>query len=116
MQLKPNTNYLKEIYDDNLDYAREMIELFIQISPPEIMVMENLLENDSIEDFARLAHKIKPTFAMVGLPQITTLMQELERCAKLGDIKQTKVLFRENRIFIQEGIDWAKSEFKKLSS
>lgn len=115
MQLKPNTNYLKEIYDNNLDYAREMLELFVQISPPEIMEMKNLLENDSIEDFARLAHKIKPTFSMVGLPQITILMQDLERSAKLGDLKQTKILFEQNQLFIEEGFDWVKSEYKKLN-
>lgn len=73
---------LTELYGEDLEYAREMFEVFLKNTRLEFDRLRPMLEKAQWADLARLAHKIKPTFAMIGLPDLEEQMQALETAAK----------------------------------
>ena len=73
---------LAELYGEDLEYAQEMFEVFLKNTRLEFDRLRPLLEKNQWADLARLAHKIKPTFAMIGLPDLEEQMQALETAAK----------------------------------
>jgi PAS domain S-box-containing protein len=73
---------LKELYADDLDYAREMFDTFIHKSLPEVALLKRQLSTENWTELGRLAHKLKPSFGMVGLGDMEEKMQCLEDMAK----------------------------------
>lgn len=78
--------YLDSIYDGDVEYAKEMFEIFFDSSAIEFRLIEGLLEEGSFSEAKSIVHKLKPSFSMVGLTQVGLLMDELER--KLSDESQ----------------------------
>lgn len=75
-------NLLKELYGDDLDYAREMFDTFLTKSLPEVVLMKRQLSTENWTELGRLAHKLKPSFGMVGLSDMEEKMQGIEDMAK----------------------------------
>ncbi len=75
---KLDYNYLNEAYGADLEYAEEMFQLFLREYPIEISHLMNLKNRERISDLAGQVHKMKPTFQMVGLTDITLKFQEFE--------------------------------------
>lgn len=76
---------LTEFYGDDLSYARDMFDIFLTTVLPEYaMLKEEVLAKNTAE-VGRLAHKLKPTFAMVGLPDLEQKMEVIEHSAKRND-------------------------------
>ena len=73
-----NATYLADFYQGDLDYAAEMFDIFLQHSIPEFETLNTLLVVGELQRARKLAHKLKPTFAMVGLTDLEQQMQELE--------------------------------------
>ncbi len=77
-----NTQYLEELYGDDISIVQIMFESFLEDSIP---IWENILEAINAKDFKRVSemtHQIKPSFSMVGLPYLHPKIQELELYAK----------------------------------
>jgi len=88
-----DTVYLKEVYEDDYEYMADMFDTFLKITPDEFSKLHDALDNADIVQVASVAHKIKPTFQMVGLPQLTEQMTNLEKLAKAsGNIHQLRKL------------------------
>ena len=73
---------LKELYGDDLDYAREMFDTFLNKSLPEVALLKKQLSTENWTELGRLAHKLKPSFGMVGLGDMEGKMQCIEDMAK----------------------------------
>jgi PAS domain S-box-containing protein len=73
---------LSELYGDDHGYAREMFEMFLEHTLPEFKRIRELVNEKNWEQVARLTHKLKPAFGMVGLPALEEKMQELELSAQ----------------------------------
>ena len=109
--------YLNSIYDGDVEYAKEMFEIFFDSSALEFRLIEGLLEEGSFSEAKSIVHKLKPSFSMVGLTQVGLLMDELER--KLNDESQNDysiALFRNvsEMYFSQEPL--LKEELEKMRS
>ncbi len=79
---KLDVDYLIEQYGDDLQYGMEMMEVFLESVQLEFEVMKTSVSIDDFKTFAKSAHKIKPTFTMVGLSQFSTLFAQIEKEAK----------------------------------
>jgi PAS domain S-box-containing protein len=75
-------NLLKDLYGDDLDYAREMFDTFLNKSLPEVALLKRQLTTENWTELGRLAHKLKPSFGMVGLGDMEEKMQCIEDMAK----------------------------------
>jgi len=74
--------YLREAYGEDLEYAEEMFRLFLREYPAEISHLMRCHRRENISDLAGQVHKMKPTFQMVGLTDITKRFQEFENQLK----------------------------------
>lgn len=104
-------DYLSRIYGNDRKYAADMFGLFLQTVPKQFSSLKPLIEEQKTVEIAKLAHQLKPSFTMVGLPEITQNLQILEKMAKnnedFGTIKQTfgeieKVFNRKIRLVEKE--------------
>jgi PAS domain S-box-containing protein len=78
-----NHEMLADLYGNDYTYAREMFEMFLEHSLPEFKKFRELIAAKKWGDVAKLAHKLKPSFGMVGLPAMEEQMQELELSANV---------------------------------
>lgn len=77
-----DTELLETMYGDDLDYAFEMFEAFRDNVPKEFKSIQPLLDGEKWPEVARLLHKIKPSFGMVGLSELEKALEQMEQSAK----------------------------------
>ncbi len=80
-----DTVYLTEVYQDDYDYMADMFDTFLKITPDEFSKLHDALDVADVDQVGAIAHKIKPTFQMVGLPQLSERMSLLEKQAKASE-------------------------------
>jgi PAS domain S-box-containing protein len=108
-------NLLKDLYGDDLAYAREMFDTFINKSLPEVTVLKRQLSTENWTELGRLAHKLKPSFGMVGLPDIEEKMQHIEDMAKgYPSYMGLYSLLNELEKALTPAVEAVKSDLKKL--
>lgn len=75
-------SYLRSVSGNNEDFIREMIQTFIQTIPPILEDMsKSLAEKDWIK-LSRLAHQIKPSFALMGMNELRARLLQIEENAR----------------------------------
>ena len=74
-----DSSYLDSIFDGDVDYAKEMFEIFFESTAIEFKEIGPYFANNDYGAAKSLVHKLKPSFHMVGLTKIGGLMDELER-------------------------------------
>ena len=72
---------LEQLYGDDLDYAASIFEIFIEYSLLDFKKLQVSVENSDWEEISQLAHKLKPTFPMVGLTKLEEKLQVIEQKA-----------------------------------
>lgn len=77
--------YIHENYSDDLEYAKDIFETFLDIAPGEIAKLNAAHKALDYEQIYQVAHKIKPSFTMVGLEVVSKLLEEIEKAAKAKD-------------------------------
>ena len=75
---------LEELYEDDTEYQIDMFETFLDDVLPEFYTIGSLITERNFDDVGKLAHKLKPTFGMVGLTPVESKMIEFEKFAKSG--------------------------------
>ncbi|MEL6654836.1 MAG: response regulator [Bacteroidota bacterium] len=71
-------NLLDELYQGDLHHLSIMLDLFLQNTPQMLQQLQRALLLRNGDMFGKALHSVKPTFAMVGLPQLTDMAGELE--------------------------------------
>ncbi len=96
-----DTTFLEEVYGDDMEYAMDIFEIFIETFDEEYDLLKVAIAEGSSSDVKSIAHKMKPTFSMVGLSDITSLFQQLE---KLG-LEANTVGYQEHFESIDENLN-----------
>ncbi len=107
---------LKRTYGDDYDHALDMFSTFEEMIDDEINLLSAYLKNEDLHAFKKQAHKIKPTFSMVGLTQLTTQMERLENLALEKPIAQVRVLLTEFITRLKILRPYVQSELNHLKS
>jgi len=84
---------LDSLYGGDQDHIMLMMKLFLKNTPPALRQMKIAMERGDFETLERVLHKMKPSFAMVGLEQVTKEAYLFEN--KLTQSKKTPTLSRE---------------------
>ncbi len=74
-----NLNYAVEMTGGNHQLIHEMISIFVESMPDELLRLENLIASQDREAVKKLIHKIKPNFHYMGLKQAEEELNTLER-------------------------------------
>lgn len=83
--LELNLTYLSDIASGSSEFMIEMIDMFLEQTPGYVEEMSQAITNQSWSTVADIAHKIKPTFAFMGLESAKDSMAEIERKARNQD-------------------------------
>ena len=79
---------LTELYGADTAYASEMFTMFLTDVVPDIRGLSGLCLDQKWDELASIAHKLKPTLAMVGLSSLEDRMRQLENRARKDVDKQ----------------------------
>ncbi|MBK1439440.1 Hpt domain-containing protein [Parapedobacter sp. ISTM3] len=77
-----NMDYLEDLSGGNTQLIKEILELFIKQTPPDIELLSSYIQQNDWEKVYRQAHHIKPTLAYVGANGMRQELQEIENLAK----------------------------------
>jgi PAS domain S-box-containing protein len=77
-----NREEMEELYENDRVYMREIFEIFVDTTPAELAQMRQTLQTEDWKALAARAHKIKPSFQMVGLGYLGTKAEALEQMAQ----------------------------------
>ncbi|MFY0686990.1 MAG: PAS domain S-box protein [Cyclobacteriaceae bacterium] len=109
-------SYLNLLYQNDLERAKLMFEIFLKVIGEEFAKFEELLKNEKWEEVGALAHKLKSNFQMVGLSDIA---QELIRIEAIREepelISELNELFEDLSPKVIEGRLLIKHELIRLS-
>jgi HPt (histidine-containing phosphotransfer) domain-containing protein len=77
-------SYLEEIANGNTEFIVEMIDLFLQQAPEILGQIHDKIAKKEWNAAGSLAHKLKPTFAMIGIHKGKDLSEKIEKNARGG--------------------------------
>ena len=80
--MKIDLDYIYNISDGDREFIKEMLEVFVKITPESIDIINDSLEQKQWKEVARVAHKIKPSILLLGIDELTKLVKEIEHMAK----------------------------------
>lgn len=106
---------LESFYGDDFHYMCEMFGAFLEDTVPLVQKLRPALNANNWVELAVLAHKVKPAFGIVGLPDLQKSMQQLEQMAKYQpDKDKLNNLLREVEMELPELIEAVRSDHAKL--
>jgi len=77
-----NMDYLQDLAGGNTQLIKEIIQLFVQQTPPDMALLVSHIDQEDWEQAYKQAHHIKPTLAYVGANGMRSELQEIETLAK----------------------------------
>ena len=81
-------SYLYEFGDNDTDFVKEMIEIFITQVEEEFPVINQHIAALRLQEARRLLHKIKPSVGFMGM---SSTAKEIAECEKMDDTRQTEL-------------------------
>jgi signal transduction histidine kinase/CheY-like chemotaxis protein len=110
-----DTEMLDTMYGDDLEYAFEIFEAFRDNVPNEFSSVKPLLDDEKWPELARLLHKIKPSFGMVGLSTLEKALERMEHTTKNAPDKTSLLTAYEHvRELFDNGVKIIDNDFQKL--
>lgn len=76
--------YLHDIADGSNEFMIEMIDIFLHQTPAYIEEIDAAIISADFSVMAEIAHKVRPTFAFIGVEEATIAMAEIENLARSG--------------------------------
>ena len=86
-------SYLQKFYGEDYDHAADMFDTFLSYTVKEVPQLRLLIEQGDWDGTRRLAHRIKPNFSMVGLPQLEKKILAIEKMADKKEDANTLINF-----------------------
>jgi HPt (histidine-containing phosphotransfer) domain-containing protein len=94
----PNTydlTYLKEVSKGNDDFMLEMIDLFLTKTPETLLILEAAINDMNWDQTGFYAHKLKATYAYMGMHDLKEILVKIEKNAKiLSELESIPALFK----------------------
>ena len=103
-------------YDGDEKYAYDMFQMFLSQYDSSINQLTSAINNKNWEEGQKLAHKMKPTFSMVGAPAIQTIFQELENALRYKNEAQILTNWAEAQTALDSYLPAIKTEFERLGA
>ena len=77
-------SYLKEFSDNDTEFMKEMIEMFIQRFEEDMPIIKQDLAGGNLSAVSAKIHKIKPSITFMGINSLVKDIQQAENLAKDG--------------------------------
>jgi hypothetical protein len=70
-------DFLDSLYGDDISYAQEVFTEFLKNTKEEYETIKTAYKDNDLKKIRQNLHKIKPTFAFVGLSPLTEKLEKL---------------------------------------
>ena len=107
-------DYMAMNYATDLGFCKALLEMFQQNVPLDVSQIKEAILLKDFDKVSSLAHKIKPSFKMVGLSQLSEGLVEVEMKAK-SDGESAILIFEKLLPKIEEGFIVIDDEIGKLT-
>lgn len=74
--------YLKNSSGNNTDFIKSMITVFLKNTPEYISELKKIYKTQDWLAFRQVMHKIKPTFPMLGINEMSEIVYNIDNCVK----------------------------------
>lgn len=74
--------YFEEVAGGDRDFIKKMVDMFIELTPVIVVDMNKAYEQHDLKEMGRLAHKVKPSIANMGISSLNTAILEIEMAGK----------------------------------
>lgn len=111
-----DATYLTEAYGGDYSHTLEMMELFIDVIPSGLAKLRSAISSSNFSKIRDEAHRIKPTFTMVGLSSISVLAGKIESFARTKEREQIEEVFQSFEEEIALKTPLVLEEIKRLKS
>ena len=88
-------SYLTEVAEGNEEFMTSMITKFIEQTEYSLPQMKMLINENKIDELRRFAHKLKPTFVIVGMHTLYSIMKSIEDDKITPDFLRSEKFFDE---------------------
>ncbi len=99
--------YLQDVSGGNEEFIKQMISLFLEITPPQIQELKEGIDTIDFEGIGKVAHGMKPSIIQMKIKSGESLIKQIETESKqANDIEALSqyILELENtleKVFIQ---------------
>jgi hypothetical protein len=112
-----DAEFLNALYLDDFLYAEEVFGNFLKQNEAETKVLDALVLNGDIARFRAQLHKIKPTFSLVGLSNLTTESEKLlSICDKTPLLDIILPHYKLWQLLVKQWMPYAEEEYQRLQS
>ncbi|KAA3631197.1 MAG: hypothetical protein DWQ02_16695 [Bacteroidetes bacterium] len=73
-----NEKEIEMLYQDDLEHIQLVFNVFLEVIPKEMYRVDQALDDKDWALLEKIAHKIKPNFAMVGRKAIMEILEQIE--------------------------------------
>ncbi len=77
-----NLSYLQEVSKGNIPFMLDMIQIFLTKTPETLAILQQEIEKSNWEMVGFYAHKLKATYAYMGMNELKELLINIEKSAK----------------------------------
>lgn len=74
-----NLTYLQELSGGDADFEQEIIDTFLDEMPRQMELLQAAFDDNDTDAMAKIAHKMKTSCAIVGIPKLTHLVFSIEK-------------------------------------
>ena len=107
---------LDMFYDGDAEYAKEMFSMFIANFEPQYKELTAAVDSNDFNGGQKIAHKMKPTFSMVGAPALQTAFQKLEDALRHKNEHATSENWQHVQQLVKDYLPAIEQEYQRLTS
>ena len=112
---KLDSEYLFSLYADDFAYVEEIFATTLHHFDQDFAAIEVAWESGNIPDLKKAAHKIKPTFGFIGLPEVQELCRNFEEnCQKVSTTDELKNDYKQIVTTLAESKELIELEHRRL--
>lgn len=74
--------YLRMISDGDLDFMKDLLRTFVKTTPEALDELREALASKDWTKMGRVMHKVKPSYLLIDVPEVSELVKSLEFNAK----------------------------------
>jgi HPt (histidine-containing phosphotransfer) domain-containing protein len=113
MALHYNLSRVYEISENDPDFVLQIVRLFLDEIPFEFKLLKKDVEEKEFTKAYHLAHKMKPTFEMLGMVLAHEEIVVVENwCKNSGKRKEIKGVIKNLQMYIDAAVKELKKDFK----
>lgn len=90
-QVTVDLSYLKEFSGGDTSFVKEMISLFVNDAPNQVVLLKEYLEEKDWIKLSKLAHRMKPNYQMLGMEDQREIAFNIETMGKDTDLEVQKM-------------------------